>query len=61
MVCFTFNISRTSTSRSQISPGVSKNSTSADSRVVTTITVRDYDLGEVSKGIYGVSRGLAMM
>jgi len=38
-----------------------KNPLSADSGNLVTTTVKDYDLGEVSKGVKGVYTGLAMM
>lgn len=34
---------------------------SADSGGLVTTTVKDYDLGEVSKGMRGVYTGVAMM
>jgi len=38
-----------------------KNPMSSDSGNLVTTTVKDYDLGEVSKGVRGVYTGLAMM
>jgi len=38
-----------------------KNPMSSDSGNLVTTTVKDYDLGEVSKGVKGVYTGLAMM
>lgn len=42
-------------------PSSSPAAQSADSGNLVTTTVKDYDLGEVSKGVKGVYTGLAMM
>ncbi|KAF9650231.1 inorganic phosphate transporter [Thelephora ganbajun] len=42
-------------------PTVFPNLTSQDSGNLITTTIKDYDLGEVSKGVRGIYTGLAMM